>query len=176
MASVLRSDVLSLAELHAARLDGELFSVDEYFSPVDEVETLWLRAEALRLAAGTRMIAELATAAWLHGARAMPPTLHTMCVPRSDRMKVPPAPRYVVREVTHTTADIATVRGLRVTVPARTLFDLALTRTRGADDDARGILERWPGLAAECTERITLARNLPGKVAALRRLESWAAR
>ena len=73
MASVLSPGPLPLAQLHAARLDGELFTVDERFSPVDEVETAWLRARALRSVAGSRMIAELDSAMWVHGLLALPP-------------------------------------------------------------------------------------------------------
>lgn len=173
MASVLDPVVLPLAELHAARLDGELFAVDECFSPVDEVESLWLRAEALRRSAGTRMMAELSTATWLFGVRAAAPRVHTMCVPRSDRIKVPLTPRYVVREVTHDPDDVARVCGIGVTVPARTLFDLALTKTEGRDDDALGVLVRWPELAEGCARRIEAARNLPGKIDALRSVGRW---
>lgn len=176
MASVLTPAVLSLAELHAARLDGELFIVDECFSPVDEVETVWLRSAALRLRAGTRMIAELTTAVWLYGIRSSPPVVHTMCVPRSERIKVSPSPRYALREVTHVAGDVVEFAGLRVTAPQRTLFDLAMSAGAEPRTDGVGILSRWPELAEACASRIVGARNLPGKVEALRRIDRWAGR
>ena len=173
MASVLSPGALPLAELHAARLDGELFTIDERFSPVDEVETAWLRARALRSVAGTRMIAELDSALWVHGLLPVVPSIHTMCVPRSDRLKFPPSPRFVLREMTHEPGDTMEIAGLRVTVPARILHDLALVEREDVVGAARSILGRHPELAHECARRISDTPNLPGKGRALRRLEEW---
>ena len=174
MASVLSPDPLPLAELHAARLDGELFTVDERFSPVDEVETAWLRARALRSVAGSRMIAELDSAMWVHGLLALPPSIHTMCVPRSDRVKFPPSPRFALREVTHEYGDTAEIAGLRVTVPARILYDLAFVDREDDGAAALSIVERDPQLVLACARRISQTPNLPGKGRALSRLEEWA--
>jgi hypothetical protein len=174
MASVLGPGTLSVAELHAARLDGELYAVDERFSPIDEAETAWLRATAMRSLAGTRMIAELDSALWIHGLLAHPPAVHTVCVARSDRIKFPPSRRFVLREVTHSAGDTTEIAGLWVTVPGRILYDLAFAETAGAARRAGSLLIRWPQLADACTRRIADAPNLPGKGAALRRLALWA--
>ena len=173
MASVLGPGALALAELYAARLDGELFSIDERFSPVDEADTIWLRATALRSIAGIRMIAELDSALWVHGLLAFPPRVHTMCVARSDRVKFPPSPRFSLREVTHAAGDTAEIAGLGVTVPARILHDLAFREQRGTAEAARRILARWPQLAESCSRRIADAPNLPGKGLALHRIATW---
>ncbi|GAB3797899.1 hypothetical protein GCM10028798_09610 [Humibacter antri] len=173
MASVLAPGALSLAELHAARLDGELFAIDERFSPVDEVENAWLRARALRSVAGTRMIAELDSALWVHGLLPLAPPIHTMCVPRSDRVKFPPSPRFELREMTHEPGDSVEIAGLRVTVPARIMYDLAFVEREDARVAARSILDRHPWLAGECARRIATTPNLPGKGRALRLLAEW---
>jgi hypothetical protein len=173
MASVLGPGRLSVAELHAARLDGELYGLDERFSPVDEPDTSWHRATALRSVAGTRMIAELYSALWIHGLAALPPAVHTMCVGRSERVKFGPSPRFTVREMGHVAGDTVEIAGLLVTVPARILYDLAFVDEERASADARRILDRWPQLAPQCSVRIRDARNLPGKGAALRRLAEW---
>jgi hypothetical protein len=175
MASVLGPGTLSVAELHAARLDGELYAVDERFSPIDEAETPWLRATAMRSLAGTRMIAELDSALWIHGLLAHPPAVHTVCVARSDRIKFPPSRRFVLREVTHAAGDTTEIAGLRVTVPGRILYDLAFAEASDAARRAGGLLVRWPQLADACARRIADAPNLPGKGVALRRLALWAA-
>ncbi len=174
MASVLAPGVLGVAELSSARLDGELYCVDERFAPVDEVDATPLRATALRGEAGPRLIAELQSALWVHGVRAFPPVVHTMCVARSERLKFSPGPRFVVREMTHAPGDVAELAGLRVTVPARILYDLAFAPGTVVDRDALELLARWPQLSRECAERIAGVRNLPGKTAALQRLEKWA--
>lgn len=176
MASVLcPGGVLAVAELNAARLDGELFAVDEAFAPVDEVDDTRLRASALSELIGTRLIAELDSALWIHGIRSLPPALHRVCVSRSDRLKFAPSPRFVVREVTHGPCDIERIGELRVTTPARILFDLSVLGGEQAPRDASGLLQRWPHLATECVERVEAAPNLPGKIAALARLREWMA-
>src|SRR6185437_8149276 len=155
MTSVLRpGGVLAVAELNAARLDGELFTVDELFAPVDEVDDTRLRATAMLQLIGTRMIAELDSALWIHGIRALPPTMHRVCVSRTDRLKFAPSPRFVVREVTHRPHDVERIGELRVTAPPRILFDLSVVGGDEAIRDAVALIGRWPGLAAECVERI----------------------
>jgi hypothetical protein len=152
-----------------------LFSVDERFSPVDEADTAWLRATALRSIAGTRMIAEVDSALWIDGLSPLPPAVHTMCVARSDRIKFPPSRRFVLREVTHAPGDVVEVAGLRVTVPARILYDLAFAERPGATGSALALLARWPELCDSCARRVADAPNLPGKGMALRRLAEWKA-
>ena len=175
MASVLHGDgVLGVAELTAARLDGEVFRVDEAFAPVDEVEGPALRGAALRGLTGTRLIAELDSALWILGVRPGVPALHRVCVTRCDRMKFAPSPRFVVREVTLSADDVSEVGGMRVTVPARILFDLALAGGPRAEEDAAVLLARWPSCLDDCAGRLGNVRNLPGKNAALARLASWA--
>jgi len=167
--------VLAVAELNAARLDGELFAVDEAFAPVDEVDDTRLRAAALLELIGTRLIAELDSALWIHGIRTLPPALHRVCVSRSDRLKFAPSPRFVMREVTHSRYDVERVGELRVTAPARILFDLSVLGGDQTSRDAAALIERWPHLAAECVARVEEAPNLPGKIAALARLRGWMA-
>lgn len=173
MASVLGPGSLAIAELHAARLDGELFCIDERFSPVDEADTNWLRATALRSLVGKRLVAELDSALWIHGLSPAPPPVHTMCVLRSDRVKFAPSPRFTLREITHAPGDTVMIAGLAVTVPARVLYDLAFIE-RSDPRAAHRILSRWPSLAAECARRVRAAQNLPGKCLALERLAAWA--
>ncbi|GAB3387924.1 hypothetical protein GCM10027568_08330 [Humibacter soli] len=167
--------MLAVAELNAARLDGELYAIDEAFAPVDEVDDARLRAAALLELIGTRLIAELDSALWIHGILSLPPALHRVCVSRSDRLKFAPSPRFVVREVTHGPYDIEGVGELRVTTPARILFDLSVLGGDEAARHAAALIQRWPHLAAECVERIDEAPNLPGKIAALARLREWMA-
>jgi hypothetical protein len=176
MASVLRpGGVLAVAELSAARLDGEVFCVDEAFAPVDEVDCGGLRALAMLELTGTRMIAELDSALWINGIHPAPPSVHRVCVARTDRMKFAPSPRFVVREVTLRPGDVESISGMRVTVPARILFDLAVLGGSDSSSDAAALLERWPTCLHACVSRVEKTRNLPGKNAALARLREWTA-
>ena len=70
---VLHEAELPLAERMAARLDGELFAFGDGHSPIDEVDGPALRLHAVLGARPPRLIAELATAAWVWGARDLPP-------------------------------------------------------------------------------------------------------
>ena len=174
MASVLRPGrALGVAELSAARLDGEVFEIDEAFAPVDEAEGIVLRALALRGVTTPRMIAELDSALWIRGIRFRPPAVHRVCVSRTDRIKFAPSPRLIVREVMHEPRDVEHVAGMRVTVPARILFDLALLAPSRVDDDARSIIERWPEAVDGCLNRLERTRNLPGKRVAFQRIDRW---
>jgi hypothetical protein len=120
--SVLSRSDLPEAELHAAKLDGELFAVDECFALVDEVDHVRLRAAALRAVLPPRLIAEQRTAAWVLGAIRRIPTPHELCAESSARYR--PA-GLVVREVLLHEGDTVVIGGLRLTTPFRTALDLA---------------------------------------------------
>ncbi|NNC10609.1 hypothetical protein HII28_01730 [Planctomonas sp. JC2975] len=173
MASVLGPGVLPLAELCAARLDGELFAVDERFAPVDEPDGVWLRASALRALVGQRFIAELDSALWVHGVHSSPPPVHTVCVTRADRIKFPPSPRVVVREIGHSPGDVEVIAGLRVTTIARVLFDLAFAGGPDVSEVAGRLVSARPDLVSACVDRLSDAPKVPGKTAALVRLTEW---
>jgi hypothetical protein len=172
LAPVLAPGILGVAELHAARLDGEVFLVDECFAPIDEVDSPWLRARALACIVPPRHVAELDSALWIHSIRARPPSLHRLAVPRNDRAKYPPSIRCVVREIDHAPHESVIISGLAVTTLERTLFDLAMA---GGDRDADvlALLARSPGAGKACMNRLTASVKLPGKLDALGRLERW---
>ena len=66
-------DRLSLAELSAACLDGDLVELGEAYIPADAVETRGLRAGSLAGVLGDSLAATHLTAAWIHGALPDPP-------------------------------------------------------------------------------------------------------
>src|SRR5687767_11814124 len=98
LASVLTSSDLPMAELAAARLDGELFRIDDCYSPIDEVEQPRHRARALGAVLRDRLIAEQRSAAWIWGALDAPPPRHELCVATGARVRPPGLPWMVVRE------------------------------------------------------------------------------
>jgi hypothetical protein len=172
--SVLDSRDLGSAELHAARLDGEVFAVDECFAPVDEVEGPWLRASALALEFGTRWVVEAESAMWVLGLGEEPPRIHRLGTGRTERAKFAPSSRCVVREVRYRADDLQVVAGVRVTVAARILYDLAL-RGDECRRDAEAVLSLFDGIGEQCRQRIAESPNLPGKGGALARLALWRA-
>ncbi len=69
-----------LAELCAARLDGELFAIDDGWAAVDEPDLPAFRAMATAMRAPRSLIIERMSAAWVHGARDAPPAVAQFCV------------------------------------------------------------------------------------------------
>lgn len=172
---VLSTIDLPLAELCAARLDGELYTVDECFSPVDVAQGAEDRARSLGILWPDRLIAELTSAAWIWGAVPAPPAVHQLCAnagarvrPRSTTLRV------ALREVIIDRRDYVTIAGLGVTTPLRTVVDMArFAEPYGpAEHEAMLALAAIGGFGlAEAARSITSRRNLPGARSALERLE-----
>lgn len=157
--------VLSLAELSAARLDGELAMVGDAYAAADALETPALRAASLRVLLGTQLVAIGMTAAWVHGAVGRPPAVHH--VQRGERGVTRPVRRDVrFRDTAIDPADVVALGGVRVTHAARTLVELA----REASDPRCAEAARrlaTPGLLAEAAAWLHAHRRFPGRRAAL---------
>ena len=171
--SVLGTDDLHLAELCAARIDGELIGIADGWCPVDEPDLPSLRAAAVGVDAGASLIAERLTAAWVHGAVDAPPRPAQYCVPHSDRIAVRLDRRAVVREVALRDGDVVELAGVRCTGVERTAFDLL--RDHELDDVtvvaavARLIASR-PWLPGLMHARFDDATRMPHKARARLRL------
>jgi hypothetical protein len=173
--SVLSAHDLPVAELAAARLDGELFRIDDCFAPVDEIEQPSHRARALRAALPDRLIAEQRSAAWIWGALDAPPVHHELCVAAGVRTRTPGITWMRVREVVIEPAEIVTVGDLQVTTPLRTVVDLArFSMTFGeAEELISTWLMRHHGFGvADCVDDMDRRRNLPNKRQAISRLRA----
>ncbi|TQL47953.1 hypothetical protein FB562_1032 [Homoserinimonas aerilata] len=173
LSPVLSALDLPWEELQAARLDGEVFAIDDCFSPIDEFERGTHRGMSLAATVSHKLIAERRTAAWIHGARANPPVVHQLCVSLSARAHVPWNPRIAVREVVITAEEILSIGGFAVTTPMRTVLDYLRTSAEFDEDDAtevRALMQLARLDPATCREQIASRRNLPGKQRALQRL------
>ncbi len=171
---VLSEHDLPLAELAAARLDGELFRVDDCFAPVDEIEQTSHRAAALNAIVPERLIAEQHTAAWLWGALDTPPAHHELCVAVGARTRSPTVNWMRVREVVIEPTEIAAVDGMLLTSPLRTTVDLARFSIEFGEAEEliviRLMMQFGFGVAA-CVDDMHCRRNLPNKRRAIERLE-----
>ena len=164
---------LPLAELHAARLDGELVAVDDCFSPIDEPDDTLHRARSLAMTSPRRLIAERDSAAWVLGARDRPPSRHQFCADATARTSASAASRHQFREVVIDETEILSIGGLRLTTPIRTVIDIARSSSRftASERASAAILMNRGGFgAAECLAIMNRRRNLPGKQRALARL------
>lgn len=136
-------EALSLAELSAARLDGDLVDVGEAFMPTDAVETSALRAASLRRLIPATVALTRISAAWVHGAWPSPPARHT--VQRCARVRLHVRdPRILYRDRLVPAADVTVIGGVAVTSPGRTLADLARDFCRG-EEEARTVIDAMVG-------------------------------
>ncbi len=170
---VLHEAQLPLAERMAARLDGELFAFGDGHSPIDEVDGPALRLQAVLGARPARLIAELATAAWVWGAQDLPPPRLEFCVDLRARARPAPTPLASVREVVLLSGDAVALGGRHVTIPLRTAVDLARMRDDFSAGDQAAV-RRLAALGAfdltDCATFMDRSRNLPAKRRALERL------
>jgi hypothetical protein len=171
--SVLTTADLPLAELCAARLDGEVYAVDGCFAAVDELEESLLRATALAHAVPPRTIAERLTALWIYGVLAAPPARHTLCVANSTRARVPPSQRWVVRECALRDGDVVRIAGTAVVSPLHAALDLLRCAEPFGSRERRWVAElmAYGGFQrASCAEQLEARPSAPGTVQARRRL------
>ena len=179
LAPVLFPSDLPLAELCAARLDGELFALDDGYCPIDQPETHESRARSISPHCRDRIIAERRTAAWIWGARENPPQPLELCVDIDARARPIISGRAVRREVVIDGDEFYEVGGVLVTSPLRTAIDIA--RFGNYFDDTDGeLLARLMAIGdfglAECRLALDRRPNLPHKVRAWERLSRAASK
>ena len=175
LAPVLHAGDLPLAELCAARLDGELVGVDEAFSPIDGTTGPNERAWAAGRFWPQRLIAERATAAWIWGAHIDPPARHQLCASKHARARPTVPARSCVREVVIDPDEYVVLGSTRVTTPLRTIVDIARFTDPYTDDDVETVraLTVIAGIGLdECRHALDRRRNLPAKKLAWSRLRA----
>ena len=124
LSRVLTVNDLPLAELCAARLDGQVFQLADSWCVIDEIDGSDTRAIAAGQLVPPRAIAERLTAAWIYGV-APEPRRHQFCVIIGARTTTLWSPRVHLREIVRSPDDVCTISGVRVTTPLRTAVDLA---------------------------------------------------
>jgi len=180
LASILTAGDLPATELHAARIDGEVVALDECFAPIDEVDGPWLRARALAVQFGDRVLVG-DSALWVHGALPVAPALHHAARPRLTT--VARRGRLVVHEGVPGPSDLVAIAGVHVTSAVRTAVDLArrsppqprllmrlLVLERVGVDECLSWLDAAPRMPGGRVARLLLA-ELPGPVS-LRSLDT----
>lgn len=177
LSPVLSPADLPEAELHAAKLDGELFAVGDCFSPVDEAIGPQHRVRALAamlpIPLPTPLIAEQHTAAWVLGVTDAVPPRPELCTDSGARARPAATTLLGIREVVIDGGEFSWLGGMRVTTPLRTAIDLARFSTSFCAQE-REIIRRLAGLGGfcftDCVEAIEARRNLPRKHRAQSRL------
>ena len=176
---LLNVDDLPSAELHAARIDGEVYAIGDWYTPIDEPETSELRAAALAHLVPSRMIVERSSALWVHGARSYPPFRHQLCSDIASRTTPHLSSRFEFRECRLDPVDILQLGSVRVTSHLRTAIDLLRTcEPFSASDalDVLAILRLGGSTVSECRHRIRVQPRYPGVRRAIERttsVERW---
>jgi hypothetical protein len=175
LSAVLTPLDLPLAELSAARLDGELFSVDDAYSPIDLPDGPTERARSVAPYCQGRLMAEQNTAAWIWGARTSPPRYHELCASLGARARPAFPLRTLVREVVIDTSEFVVIAGIPVTTPLRTIVDLVRFGDEFDDEAARvvsSLLVIGRLSIEDCRVELERRHNLPNKKRARVRLAS----
>jgi hypothetical protein len=176
-------DDLPLAELHAARLDGDLVAVAQLFAPTDVARSVdWrgareLRARALAPRVPRGLVVELRTAAWVHGAWPVPPLPIDVCVRSDHRVRAESTVLRSVRQAVLGAHDFDKIGDLLVTTPLRTALDLLRLPAVFDRRDARCVTtllimpsrDGPPGVSG-CDAALRGSPHLPHKRRALERL------
>ena len=173
--SVLTPVDLPLAELCAARIDGELVAVGAGYRSLATIETPELRIRAVLDAESGRLIAELGTAAWIWGAVDVPPTPHEFCCAHTARFRPNFERDALIREVRLDADDVIRLDGRAVTTPLRTAVDLARARPEFGPVERIAVCElaQYADFTlADATALMNRRANLSGKRRALARLET----
>ena len=173
LSAVLTGVDLPLTELCAARLDGELFAIDEAYAPIDLPDGPIERARSIAPYCQGRLMAEQNSAAWIWGARAAPPAYHELCASLGARARPAFPLRTLVREVVIDETEFVVLGGVPVTTPLRTIVDLV--RFGECFDDAESAvilaLMRVGRVSIQsCLTELERRHNLPNKKRAKSRL------
>jgi hypothetical protein len=172
LSPVLTTRDLPLAELHAARLDGELVALDDAFTPIDQPHGREARAASLALSWPERLIAERHSAAWIWGALDRPPSPHELCASLGARARASIPRRVIVREVAIADDEVVVIASQRVTTPLRTLTDLARFDAQLDPAVLRSIARIGRVSLDDIRAALDRRRNLPNKRSAWELLRS----
>lgn len=173
-------DRLSLAELCAARLDGDVVELGEGFTPADSIESDAWRAASIATVLPLRDAFAFVgpSAAWIHGAGDAAPNRHHVRRIVDRRLRSQSTPRLTVHDTVLDNTHLTHISGIAVSHPGRTLFDLA----RAAHRDVQ--LERWAWLLGEhmpecihvAAQHVEAWRGQPGVRRARELIQAIAAR
>lgn len=169
---------LSIAELSAARLDGELYPLADLFCPVDLPPFPAARAAGLAAERPEYTFVERLSAAWVHGALAEPPRPTQFALPSGIGAR-PRRPRdYVLRQVVITECELVVTGGCPVTSPARTIVDVLLDGELGthrAIAVARAVAFTAGLSPATARSSLRARYRVPNSALAEERLRLWLA-
>lgn len=155
---------LSQPELSAARIDGHLVEVGDAYIPADLVEGPDVRASSIAHIIQTGTAASGPSAAWIHGAGDVPPSVHHVRRYVERRLRPIMSSRVVFHDTLLPASDVILIGGAAVSTPVRTMLDLATSLHRDPRmmtwmDRLAAVQPDTPGAAAAVLSEM---RRVPG--------------
>ncbi|QNO36403.1 hypothetical protein H4J02_07595 [Protaetiibacter sp. SSC-01] len=166
---------LAEVELQAAVLDGECYRLADAYVPIGVAPSTPVRAAAAVGTRSPRLVAALASAAWVWHALPAPPSRPEFLVDIRARWRPPAAQRMHITESVLRPGDVVRYGAAGVTSPLRTALDLARFREAFGDEEraiVRALAEIGGFGLAEAVSAMERGRHLHGKVEARRRLRA----
>ncbi|AMB58336.1 type IV toxin-antitoxin system AbiEi family antitoxin [Microterricola viridarii] len=164
---------LSVAELSAASLDGEVYPIAGRYCPVDLPVFPSLRAAGLLALLPEHAFVERLSAAWLHGALERQPVHTQIAVPAGVAARSHRGRTLTLRQVAVSPAELTLVGGCPVTTPERTLVDVLLDGALG-DTEAVAVAAALAAATAVSPAAahgaLRSRRSVPNRALAERRL------
>ncbi|SDZ03636.1 hypothetical protein [Herbiconiux ginsengi] len=171
---VLDHTQLPLAELTAARLDGDLRDLGGAYCSVDVHPSAALRGSALAPLVPDGLVVERMSAAWVLGATPRFPRPVQLCIRSSHRIRDVPSIDRQVRQVVLGDHEIVAAGPVWVTDPFRTAVDLVRCDPvfdRSVLLCVVTLLLSAGASTARCRTELRRVPHLPHKQRALRRLD-----
>jgi hypothetical protein len=171
---VLDHTQLPLAELSAARLDGDLRDLAGTYCSIDVHPSAALRGAALAPLVPDGLVVERMSAAWVLGATPRFPRPVQLCIRSSHRIRDVPSVERQVRQVVLADHEIEAAGPVRVTGAFRTVVDLVRCEPvfdHSAIVCAVTLLLAAAATPADCRAQLRRVPHLPHVQRALRRLQ-----
>ncbi|MEJ6554272.1 SAM-dependent methyltransferase [Microbacterium esteraromaticum] len=169
-------DRLTLPELTAARLDGDVVEVGEGYMPADTVEGVGARALSLSPLVPAGAAVSGVSAAWVHGAGDAPPAVHHVSRISVSRQRVMVSARVVHHERLLEADEVQSIAGVWVQTLLATAVSLLFSSARRAEDEVwlQALIGLVPGLAEAVRAQVMPLGRRPGAHHARRMLDGRA--
>ena len=175
---VLTDSDLSIAELHAAKLDGALLPIGDGFRAIDRPDGRSQRLAALLPTLPERVVVSEESAAWVWGALADAPEPLRLSAALRHRARLTVSATMIVREVRFGPDDIVALDAgggaqITVTSPERTALDLARAADRPSAVAAlRGMFATHAAYPDDVKSVLLAHVRLAGRTAAIAAVEA----
>lgn len=171
-------DRLTLPELSAARLDGDVVELGEGYMPADTIEGSAARALSLSPIVPSGTAVSGISAAWVHGAGDLPPAVHHVSRITASRQRITMSPRMVHHERRLPPEEVQQLAGVSVQTPLATAVSLLFTSARSAEDETwlQALVAVSPGLVEAVRSQVLPFGKRPGSHHARRLVDAWPVR